>query len=134
MVNLRAHKRRPIKVDMARCLKLYIVENNRRGGKHAKTIDHSEFRFRSSKLRRIEKRSNACDCLIESGRIVRVCLVQSRNLSFESANPEPIDDAFEEAALHRQCSNACFSFLNRADRLRAMRVDHLWPSLLKLGE
>jgi len=55
MVNLRAYKRRPIKVDMARCLKLYIVENNRRGGKHAKTIDHSEFRFCSGKLRRMEK-------------------------------------------------------------------------------
>src|SRR5947199_8285570 len=69
-----------------------------------------------------------------SRRIVRVCLVQSRNLSFESANPEPIDDAFEDPALRRQCSNACFSFLNRAHRLRAMRIDHLWPSLLKLSE
>jgi hypothetical protein len=54
MVDLRADKPRPIETNMARCLP-YIVEHNRRRWKRAKMIDHGKLRFRSSKLRRIEK-------------------------------------------------------------------------------
>ena len=66
MIYLRAHKCCPIEPDIAGRFKPYIVENNRRRGKRTKTIDHSKFRFCSSQLRGIEKRSKVRDRLIES--------------------------------------------------------------------
>ncbi len=66
MIYLRAYKCYSIEADIAGRPKPYIVENNRRRGKRTKTIDHSKFRFRSSQLRGIEKRSNVHNRLIES--------------------------------------------------------------------